>query len=148
MKKREDGTLCSVGAGLTEEDYACFTVTYVGSTNTEPPFTQQAILDALQSFGTRGAAGGVAFVPKNSVSMQVAALGITLSDQSRLLFVSRNYPRKQVAGYCVHPSLPGYFAFATRRPGFDTLRCHVFKQLDQPCEQIVGAMKFWLEMKF
>ena len=146
IRKKDEVTAFSPGAGLSDEDYARFTVTYVGSTNTETPFTQQAIVDAMLSFSRHGIAAGQATVTKNSISMQVAAFGITLSDQSRQLFVTRNYPRNQIAGYCVHPSMSGYFAFAARRPGLDTLKCHVFKQLAQPCELIIGAMKFWLEM--
>ena len=145
LVKKDDVAACT-GVCLTDEDYARFTVAYIGSTNTDPPFAQQAILDGLLSFSTHGVAAGQAAITKNSISMQVAALGITLSDQSHNLFVTRNYPRNQIAGYCMHPNLPGYFAFATRRPGFDTLKCHVFKQLDQSCEQIMGSMKFWLEM--
>ncbi len=128
-----------------EEEYAKFSVNYVGSATLAPPMTQQSVLDALELF-TEGMAKGQAAVPKNVIQMQVSALGINLSDRKHQLFVNRNYPRNQVVGYCLHPRDTNYFAFSSQKPGFpDSIKCHVFRQLHDPTEQIIEAVKFWLE---
>lgn len=131
---------------FTDEDYAKFPVTYVGSAALDPPLTQQSVLEAMRVFDEHGTAAGQAAVVKNSIDMQVSALGINLSDKKHKLFVNRNYPRKQLEGYCRHPTNNDYFAFASRRPGFSSLKVHVFKKGSESVEQILDAIKFWLEI--
>ena len=132
---------------FTDEDYAKFRVTYIGSAALEPPMTQTSVVDAMNKFSEHGVAAGQAAVAKNSINMQVSALGINLSDKKHKLFVNRNYPRKQLAGYCAHPTDDSYFAFASRRPGYSTsLKVHVFKRGNEPVEQVLDAIKFWLEL--
>ena len=132
---------------FTDEDYAKFHVTYVGSATLDPPLTQQSVVEAMNVFSERGTAAGQAAVVKNSVCMQVSALGINLSDKKRKLFIYRNYPRKQLEGYCAHPTDADFFAFASRRPGYSSLKVHVFKRGgSEPVEQILDAVQFWLEI--
>ena len=132
---------------FTDEDYAKFPVTYIGSAALDPPLTRQSVVEAINKFGEHGTAAGQAAVVKNSVDMQVSALGINLSDKKHKLFVNRNYPRKQLEGYCSHPTDDSYFAFASRRPGFSSsLKVHVFKRGSEPVEQILDAIQFWLEI--
>ena len=133
---------------FTDEDYAKFVVTYIGSAALDPPLTRQSVLEAMNVFNERGTAAGQAAIVRNSVCMQVSALGINLSDKKRKLFINRNYPRKQLQGYCAHPTDDGYFAFASRRPGYSSsLKVHVFKRGgNEPVEQILDAIQFWLEL--
>lgn len=132
---------------FTEEDYAQFSVNYIGSATLAPPMTPWSVVDALELFSNEGVAKGQAAVPKNVIQMQISALGINLSDKKHKLFVNRNYPRNQIAGYCLHPNSPKYFAFGSQRPGFpDDIKCHIFKPLQATTEQIMDAVKFWLEM--
>ena len=133
---------------FTEDDYAKFMVNYVGSAVMDRPLSQQSILDALRSFEEAGVAGGQAAVQKNVIHMQVSSLGINLTDKKHRLFVSRNYPRKQLEGYCLHPTEPRCFAFASKRPGFPhSMKCHVFRQVQEPIEQILDGVRFWLELE-
>lgn len=112
------------------------------------PLSQQSILDALRAFEEAGVAGGQAAVQKNVIHMQVSALGINLTDKKHRLFISRNYPRKQLEGYCLHPTEPRCFAFASKRPGFvHSIKCHVFRQVQEPTRQIMDAIRFWLELE-
>lgn len=132
---------------FTDEDYAKFRLTYIGSASLDPPLTRQSVVDAMSKFSEHGTAAGQAAKVRNSVSMQVSALGINLSDKTHKLFVNRNYPRKQLEGYCSHPTDDNYFAFASRRPGFwSSLKVHVFKRGGEPVEQILDAIQFWLEI--
>ena len=132
---------------FSDEDYAKFRLTYVGSASLDPPLTRQSVVDAMNKFSEQGTAGGQAAKVKNSISMQVSALGINLSDKTHKLFVNRNYPRKQLEGYCSHPTDDNYFAFASRRPGFwSSLKVHVFRRGSEPVEQILDAIQFWLEI--
>ena len=132
----------------TEEDYAKFSVTYVGSATLYLPFTKESVLDALKAFDEDGISAGQAAVTKNVIDMQISALSISLTDKTHKLFVTRNYPRKQVEGFCVHPKDTKYFAFATHRPGFPTsMKVHVFARGEEPSSQIVDAIKFWLEIE-
>jgi hypothetical protein len=122
-------------------------VTYIGSAALAPPLSQQSVLDALRVFGEQGTAAGQAAVVKNSIEMQVSALGINLSDRKRRLFINRNYPRKQLEGYCAHPCDDNHFAFASRRPGYSSsLKVHVFKRGSESVPQILDAIQFWLEI--
>ena len=133
---------------FTEEDYAKFRVTYIGSAALEPPMTQRSVVDAMNKFSECGIAAGQAAVAKNSINMQVSALGINLSDKKHKLFINRNYPRKQLEGYCAHPTDDSFFAFASRRPGYSSsLKVHVFKRGSESVEQILGAVNFWLEIE-
>lgn len=150
-RKRKDTVAvptASSGMELGEEDYVRFSVNYVGSATLDPPFTPQSITQAMQMFNQNGVAAGMAAVPKNTISMHVSALGINLSDKKHKLFVSRNYPRKQIAGYCVHKMDEHYFGVATRRPGFDDLKVHVFMQVhaSEPVSHIMDSIKFWLQI--
>ena len=132
---------------FTDEDYAKFSVTYVGSAALDPPLSQQSVLDALRVFSEQGTAAGQAAIVKNSIDMQVSALGINLSDRRHKLFINRNYPRKQLEGYCTHPCDDNYFAFASRRPGYSSsLKVHVFKRGSESVPQILDAIQFWLEI--
>lgn len=133
---------------ITEEDYARFTVSYVGSASLYLPFTRDSALDALQAFEEGGVAAGQAAFSKNSIEMQVSALSVSLTDKSHKLFVTRNYPRKQIQGFCVHPSNAKYLALATQRPGFPTsIKVHVFVHGEEPSSQIIDSFKYWLEME-
>lgn len=131
---------------LPEEEYVRFSVNYVGSATLDPPFKPQGLIRAMQLFKQNGVAAGMAAVPKNVISMHVSALGINLTDKKHQMFITRNYPRKQIVGYCVHEMNSHYFGFATRRPGFDDLKVHVFMQLNEPVQQILDSVKFWLQM--
>ncbi len=132
---------------FSEEDYARFSVNYVGSATLSPPMSPQSVEEALKLFTNEGVAKGQAAVPKNVIHMQVSSLGINLSDKKHRLFVNRNYPRNQLAGHCIHPQDPQYFAFSSQKPGFpSTIKCHVFRQLHVSTEQIMDAIKFWLEL--
>ena len=131
----------------SEDDYARFSVNYVGSAALDLPLTASSIIEAIKTFGEEGVAGGQAAVPKNVIHMQVSSLGITLTDKKHRLFVNRNYPRKQLEGCCVHPKNSKYFAVASQRPGFpSSMKVHVFRQVQESTEQIMDAIKFWLEI--
>ena len=134
------------GMEFSEEDYVRFSVNYVGSATLDPPFTPQSITRAMQMFNQNGVAAGMAAVPKNTISMHVCALGINLSDKKQQMFVTRNYPRKQIAGHCSHQMDNHYFGFATWRPGFGDLKVHVFMQVAEPVTQILDSIKFWLQI--
>jgi len=132
---------------FSEDDYARFSVNYVGSAALDLPLTPSSIVKAIKAFSEEGVAGGQAAVPKNVIHMQVSSLGITLTDKKHRLFVNRNYPRKQLEGCCVHPKNSKYFAVASQRPGFpSSMKVHVFRQVQESTEQIMDAIKFWLEI--
>ena len=133
---------------FTEEDYAVFAVTYVGSAALDRPLTRQSLLDALRVFEEEGVAAGKAAIAKHVVHMQVSSLGITLTDKKHKLFINRNYPRQQLEGYCINPTDSKYFAFASRRPGFPlSMKVHVFNTCVESTEQIADGIKFWLEIE-
>ena len=145
-RKNSVSNLASVAGGEFPEDFARFSVHYVGSANLDPPFTADSVVKALRMFSESGVAGGKAAVPKNVVTMQVSASSIMLIDRKHKLFVNRNYPRKQIVGYCLHPQDHTYFSFATHRPGFDDLKVHVFMQALEPLTQVQDSVNFWLQM--
>ncbi len=131
----------------TQEDYARYTVTYVGSAALYLPFCRDSVLDALEAFAEGGVASGKAAVTKNNVEMQVSALSVSLADKSHRLFVTRNYGRKQIQGFCVHPTNSKYFAFASLRPGFpNNMKVHVFVHGEEPSSQIIDSLQYWLEL--
>ena len=100
----------------------------------------------MQVFAESGTAAGQAAVTKNTIHFQVSSVGINLTDKSRKLFIHRNYPLKSVAGYCRHPSDPKLFAVASYRPGFLNIkRVHVFRCGDEPIEQVMDAIKYWIK---
>ena len=139
--------LLVIPQNITEEDYARFTVTYVGSASLYLPFSRDSILDALQMFEEEGMAAGLAAYSKNSVDLQVSALSVSLTDKSHKLFVTRNYPRKQIEGFCVHPENSKYFTFATQRPGFpNNMKVHVFTNGEESSSQIIESLQYWLEI--
>lgn len=132
---------------VTDEDYAQYTVTFIGSAALYLPFCQESLLDALKAFKEEGVAAGKAAVAKNSIEMQVSALSVSLSDKTRKLFVARHYSRKQIQGFCVHPTDSKYFAFATLRPGFpNNMKVHVFIHGEEPSSQIIDSLQYWLEI--
>lgn len=133
---------------LGEDEYAKFSVTYVGSATRDSPLTPDCVEDAMVLFSTDGTAGGQAAVAKNTVQLQVTSLGVNLTDRSRRLFIHRNYPRKSIAGYCAHPSNPQLFAVVSDRPGFHNIRkVHVFRCGAEPVGQILDAIRYWLKME-
>ena len=132
---------------FTDEDYARFSVNYVGSAALELTLTPQSVLEAITIFNEEGVAAGQAAVQGNVIHMQVSSLGINLTDKKHRLFVNRNYPRKQLVGYCVHPNDSRCFAIASQRPGFpSSMKVHVFRPVQEPTQQILDAIKFWLEI--
>ena len=131
----------------SSRDYARFSVNYVGSAALELPLTPQSVLEAITVFNEEGVAAGQAAVQGNVIHMQVSSLGIDLTDKKHRLFVNRNYPRKQLVGYCVHPNDSKCFAIASQRPGFpSSMKVHVFRPVQEPTQQILDAIKFWLEI--
>lgn len=150
LKKRDavQNSLFISPQSITEEDYARFSVTYIGSATLDIPFSKASVLDALRAFSEAGVAAGQAAITKNIIDMQISSLSISLSDRTHKLFVTRNYTRKQVEGFCVHPTLPKYFSFATLRPGFpSSMKVHVFESGVEPSSQIVDAIQYWLEIQ-
>jgi len=133
---------------ITADDYARFTVTYVGSASLYLPFTKESVQDALDVFEQDGVGGGKSAITKNHIEMQVSALSVVLSDKSRKLFVTRNYPRKAIQGFCICPNDEKYFSIATTRPGYpNNVKVHVFAHGEESCEHIVDTLKFWLELE-
>ena len=93
-------------------------------------------------------AAGRAAVPKNVIQMHVSSLGINLIDKKHRLFVNRNYPRKQLAGFLRHPENEKVFAFASKRQGYPTgIKCHLFRQVQEPTQHILDTLQYWLEME-
>ena len=133
---------------FTDEDYAKFSVTFIGSATLNKPLTRHSILDALAAFNECGTAAGQAAITKNVIEMQVSAIGIILSDKKHKLFVNRNYPRKHLVGFCQHPNDVNIFAFGSPKPGFpSSMKVHVFKRGTESTERILDAIKFWLEIE-
>ena len=131
-----------------EEDFAKFSVNYVGSANLDAPFSSQSIINSLEKFKEGGTKVGQASVPKNTVIMHISSLGINLTDKKQKMFINRNYPQKQIIGHSVQPVNGEYFGFATFRPGFkDQIKVHVFCQLIEPVQQILDTMSFWLNIQ-
>lgn len=132
---------------IPEEDFVRFSVTYVGSAVVKLPFSSSSLTQALALFQEGGIAAGRAAVVKNVVQMHISALGINLIDKKHRLFVNRNYPRKQLAGYCRHPEDQKVFAFGSRRPGYPhEIKCHVFRQVQESADHVMEAIHHWLEM--
>jgi hypothetical protein len=130
-----------------EEQYARFPVTYVGSAVTEPPFTPASLARSLSAFREGGVAAGRAAVVKNVIQMHVSPGGINLIDKKHRLFVNRNYPRKQVVGYCGDAGDERLFAFASLRQGYpNEIKCHVFRRVHESTEQILQAIHHWLDL--
>ncbi len=130
-----------------DEDFAKFSVSYVGSANIDEPFNSDCILLALKKFEEGGVAVGMASIPKNTIIIHISSFGINLTDTKQKLFINRNYPQKQIIGHSVCPVNNDYFGFATVRPGFkDQLKVHVFCQLVEPVQQIIDTMTFWLNL--
>ena len=132
---------------VPEEQFARFSVTYVGSAVAEPPFSVATLSRSLSVFKDGGVAAGKAAVAKNVVQMHVSSLGINLVDKKHRLFVNRNYPRKQLVGYCRHPDDQKLFAFGSIRQGYpNEIKCHVFRRVQEPTEQILHAIQYWLDV--
>lgn len=132
---------------IPEEDFVRFSVTYVGSAVVKLPFSSTSLTQALALFQEGGIAAGRAAVVKNVIQMHISALGINLIDKKHRLFVNRNYPRKQLAGYCRHPEDQKLFAFGSRRPGYPhEIKCHVFRQVQESADHVLEAIHHWLEM--
>ena len=132
---------------FSDEEYAKFQVTYLGSATQDYTLSQHSVEDALYRFSNKGTSGGQAAVVKNTISLQVSSLGINLTDKSKKLFINRNYPLKTIIGFCQHYSDNKHFAFATERPGFPNVKkVHVFQSLSVPPEQVISAMQYWLQM--
>lgn len=143
---RSGGTILSA-VDFSEEEYAKYLVTYVGSATQDYPLSQHSIQDALDRFSTEGTVAGQATVSKNIVHLQVSSLGIRLKDKSRKMFMHRNYPTKTIVGFCQHYNDRKHFAFASHRPGFPNVnRVHVFRCGVEPVEQVLAAMKYWLQL--
>jgi len=132
---------------FTDEEYAKFQVTYLGSSTQDYMLSQHSVEDALYQFSKDGTSSGQAAIVKNVISLQVSSLGINLTDKSKKLFINRNYPLKTIIGFCQHYSDGKHFAFATERPGFPNLKkVHVFQCLSEPPKQVLAAMRYWLQM--
>ncbi len=131
-----------------EDEYAKFSVTYVGSATQDwADLTQDSIDDALRLFELDGMAGGRAAIVKNVIDLQISPLGINLTDNKQKLFVHRNYPLRTISGYCRHETDSKLFAFASYRPGFSKIqKVHVFRCGTEPVDQIMAATKYWLKM--
>ena len=114
---------------------------------TEPPFSQASLSHSLSVFKDGGVAAGKAAVAKNVVQMHVSSLGINLVDKKHRLFVSRNYPKKQLVGVCHHGDDEKLFAFGSLRQGYpNEIKCHVFRRIQEPTTQIMEAIHHWLAM--
>lgn len=143
-------TIISTVTDCSEEEFAKFPVNYIGTANLLGHFTYSSITEALDAFQEKGVAAGK--VPpssaKNIIDMYISSLGINLADKKQKMFVSRNYPRKQIVGCSQHLTDRKYFSFATMRPGFsDQLKVHVFMESTQDTvEQVMKSIKFWLQI--
>ena len=129
------------------EEYAKFTMCYIGSATLEGVVTGSTVYDALQTIEEGGVAAGAALVPKNQISFVASAMGVTLIDPTQKMFITRHYPKNQIEAFLRGPDNSNILGFVTKMTGFeDKIKCHLFKEVVEPLKQIYSAVEFWLKL--
>jgi len=129
------------------EEYAKFTMTYIGSTTLEDAVTGSTVYDALQAIEEGGVAAGAALVAKNQITFVVAANGVTLVDPSEKMFFTRHYPKNQIEAFLRGPDRSNIMGFVTKVTGFgDRIKCHLLVEAVEPLKQIFSAVEYWLQL--
>lgn len=136
-----------LGLLANPEDYAKFTMCYIGSATLEGVVTGSTVYDALQALEEGGVAVGAALVPKNQISFVVSAMGVTLIDATQKMFITRHYPKNQIEAFLRGPDRSNILGFVTKKTGFDDkIKCHLFKEVVEPLKQIYSAVEYWLKL--
>lgn len=129
------------------EEYAKFTMCYIGSATLEGVVTGSTAYDALQVIEEGGVAAGAALVPKNQISFVASAMGVTLIDPTQKMFFTRHYPKNQIEAFLRGPDKSNILGFVTKMTGFDEkFKCHLFKEVVEPLTQIYSAVEYWLKL--
>ena len=129
------------------EEYAKFTMCYIGSATLEGVVTGSTVYDALQAIEEGGVAAGAALVPKNQISFVASAMGITLVDPTQKMFITRHYPKNQIEAFLRGPDKSNILGFVTKMTGFgDKIKCHLLKEVTEPLKQIYSAVEYWLKL--
>lgn len=136
-----------LGSLSNPEEYAKFTMCYIGSATLEGVVTGSTVYDALQAIEEGGVAAGAALVPKNQISFIASAMGITLLDPTQKMFITRHYPKNQIEAFLRGPDRSSILGFVTKMTGFeDRIKCHLFKEVIEPLTQIYSAVEYWLKL--
>lgn len=129
------------------EEYARFTMCYIGSATLDGVVTGSTVFDALQAIEEGGVAAGAALVPKNQISFVVSAMGVTLLDSTQKMFITRHYPKNQIEAFLRGPDRSSVLGFVTKKKGFeDKIKCHLFSEVTEPLSQIYSAVEYWLKL--
>ena len=129
------------------EEYAKFTMCYIGSATLEGVVTGSTVYDALQAIEDGGVAAGAALVPKNQISFVASAMGVTLVDPTQKMFITRHYPKNQIEAFLRGPDKSNILGFVTKMTGFeDKIKCHLLKEGTEPLTQIYSAVEYWLKL--
>lgn len=129
------------------EEYAKFTMTYIGSATLEGVVTGSTVFDALQAIEEGGVAGGAALVAKNQITFVTAANGITLVDPSEKMFFTRHYPKNQIEAFLRGPDRSNIMGFVTKVKGFENkIKCHLLAEAVEPLSRIFSAAEYWLQL--
>ena len=129
------------------EEYAKFTMCYIGSATLEGVVTGSTVYDALQTIEEGGVAAGAALVPKNQISFVASSMGVTLVDPTQKMFITRHYPKNQIEAFLRGPDKSNIRGFVTKKTGFeDKIKCHLFKEVIEPLTQIYSAVEYWLKL--
>jgi len=129
------------------EEYAKFTMTYIGSTTLEGVVTGSTVFDALQAIEEGGVAAGAAVVTKNQITFVAAANGVTLVDPSEKMFFTRHYPKNQIEAFLRGPDRSNIMGFVTKMTGFgNKIKCHLLAEAVEPLTQIFSAVEYWLKL--
>lgn len=141
------GKRSHLGLLSNPEDYAKFTMRYIGSATLDGVVTGSTVYDALQAIEEGGVAAGAALVPKNEISFVVSAMGVTLVDDTKKMFHRRHYPKNQIEAFLRGPDKSSILGFVTKKTGFgDKIKCHLLREIIEPLTQIYSAVEYWLQL--
>jgi len=141
------GKRSHLGLLSNPEEYAKFTMCYIGSATLDGVVTGSTVYDALQAIEEGGVAAGAALVPKNQISFVVSAMGVTLVDDTKKMFYTRHYPKNQIEAFLRGPDKSNVLGFVTKKTGFgDKIKCHLLREIVEPLTQIYSAMEYWLQL--
>lgn len=132
---------------ITEEKEYTFRTAYLCSTVINPPLRPKHVRDSVKQFlkECKKMEKHTGTPPTmKEVELCLTSEGVTMLDPQCRDVGQRFFPFPCISNIRTHKDYPEYFAFSTVVTGDAKHKCHIFKQVKEPCDEITSAFECFM----
>ncbi|KAK3749510.1 hypothetical protein QZH41_013482 [Actinostola sp. cb2023] len=132
---------------IVEEKEFTFRTAYLCSTVINPPLRPKHVRDSVKQYlkECKKMEKRTGTPPTmKEIELCITSDGVTMLDPQCRHVGQRFFPFPCISNVRTHKDYPGYFAFSTVVTGDAKHKCHIYKQVKEPCDEITAAFESFL----